>query len=959
MFSFLNHRDTSPQNEESGKNCREIRVFVSSTFSDMQSERDALVKTFNYLRTEASKRGVSVTMIDLRWGITEEESAQGKVIDICLKEINKARPFFIGIVGDKYGSVPPKKIAELVELKDYPGVASEILQGKSYTEIEMQYGVLDNPNRMDAFFYIKKTKEVDAGDQKKLDALKEIIRKQKKYPVYYYSNAAEIASQVRKDFVKLLNERFPEDGVLTFEEEEKKRQENYLESVLSFFVERKFLRDSLFPAIDEGKLILLYGPSGYGKTSAVARLIREFSERDNFQVSYYFTGAGGSNEDLTDVVSVLLGKRVGSESAERDISDAINVDARYHLIILDGLDSLNLNDIEKYGMQWISLLPDNYKVVVSADSGSGLCNYLLSLGGVTSIECPPLSMDEKKQFVVEYLIQARKKLEARHLDWIIEADITKSSSVLRVLLDELTSFGYYEKLDEKIVSLTRIGDEAEFYKTIIEKLKEEFRATGPIFQSLISTRCGLAEDEIAAICEIRPIDVSLLLGNCTSFVDRVGGRVRISNTAVRNFLERSFADNTSIDFMRRRILDFFYEQCRDYSISFSQYDSYKKNFLYDDTSRIILESAFQMYALGESEVLFQFISRPSIFEILFRSDRVLLRDSWKYLMDHGYKIESMVKGQNIEEIDMYLKPVVANDLGRFIMSDLNNPELSRSCYELCMSSFSEGFGISDSTRRKVKAANLNNLAIAAYRSGKHEFALTLFEESLAMKLNISDFGRVSGEVADAYSNLGRILKVLERFDEAISKYTEAVDILKTLHNAPHIDTADALYDLAYCYYRTDDDVNAYHTFSEAFKMYSILEGNNSRNVILSQFGMGRSLFYTSGWVDSLDVLNEVLEKSINVFGEKDETTAGIYYMLGRFWEKCYKVSKDDGSLESINKYLEQSAICYAHSGDEGDAQRMLDILNPMKEEDNNSSESDFDDLMNRFIESEKSGQCDE
>ena len=44
---------------------REIRVFVSSTFSDMQKERDSLVQTFNFLRTEASKRGVSVTMVDL------------------------------------------------------------------------------------------------------------------------------------------------------------------------------------------------------------------------------------------------------------------------------------------------------------------------------------------------------------------------------------------------------------------------------------------------------------------------------------------------------------------------------------------------------------------------------------------------------------------------------------------------------------------------------------------------------------------------------------------------------------------------------------------------------------------------------------------------------------------------------------------------------------------------------
>ena len=35
---------------------RQIRIFLSSTFSDMQEERDGLVKTFNSLKIEANKR---------------------------------------------------------------------------------------------------------------------------------------------------------------------------------------------------------------------------------------------------------------------------------------------------------------------------------------------------------------------------------------------------------------------------------------------------------------------------------------------------------------------------------------------------------------------------------------------------------------------------------------------------------------------------------------------------------------------------------------------------------------------------------------------------------------------------------------------------------------------------------------------------------------------------------------
>ena len=67
---------------------RQIRVFISSTFRDMQDERDELMrKTFPVLRRKAAERDVTLTELDLRWGITPEESQSGKVVEICLREI--------------------------------------------------------------------------------------------------------------------------------------------------------------------------------------------------------------------------------------------------------------------------------------------------------------------------------------------------------------------------------------------------------------------------------------------------------------------------------------------------------------------------------------------------------------------------------------------------------------------------------------------------------------------------------------------------------------------------------------------------------------------------------------------------------------------------------------------------------------------------------------------------------
>ncbi|MBU1171583.1 MAG: DUF4062 domain-containing protein, partial [Proteobacteria bacterium] len=138
---------------------REIRIFVSSTFRDMMTERDHLVKeVFPKLRKICQARGVELNEVDLRWGVTEEQAQQGKVIDICLREIDRCRPYFIGLLGERYGWIPEpseyekhKAIAE-----DFPWVKDDLDERRSITEMEIQYGVLRNPDmEARAFFYFR------------------------------------------------------------------------------------------------------------------------------------------------------------------------------------------------------------------------------------------------------------------------------------------------------------------------------------------------------------------------------------------------------------------------------------------------------------------------------------------------------------------------------------------------------------------------------------------------------------------------------------------------------------------------------------------------------------------------------------------------------------------------------------------------------------------------------------
>ena len=149
---------------------RVVRVFVSSTFRDMQEERDILVKkVFPELKKRCRERGVEFVEVDLRWGVTEAQAERGEVLPICLAEIENCRPYFIGLLGERYGWVPEDIDRELSEIHPWLDEHRE----KSVTELEMLHGVLNNPDMAErTFFYFRNPNHADSVDEKTRDDFK-------------------------------------------------------------------------------------------------------------------------------------------------------------------------------------------------------------------------------------------------------------------------------------------------------------------------------------------------------------------------------------------------------------------------------------------------------------------------------------------------------------------------------------------------------------------------------------------------------------------------------------------------------------------------------------------------------------------------------------------------------------------------------------------------------------------
>ena len=182
-------------------------IFISSTFQDMQQERDILQNSvLPRIRELAKQYGKNIDLCDLRWGVNSsgmsEEESTAKVLQVCFDEIDNARPFFIALLGDRYGWVPDSKVVENSTMGR--NIQTGDMLDKSVTEMEIIYGALKNADSSDVRFYFREIKNKRQGlflnpdipkhyicatsdDKKRMRTLKEKIKKQFPHQVRTYS----------------------------------------------------------------------------------------------------------------------------------------------------------------------------------------------------------------------------------------------------------------------------------------------------------------------------------------------------------------------------------------------------------------------------------------------------------------------------------------------------------------------------------------------------------------------------------------------------------------------------------------------------------------------------------------------------------------------------------------------------------------------------------------------------
>ncbi|MBI4641712.1 MAG: DUF4062 domain-containing protein, partial [Candidatus Tectomicrobia bacterium] len=283
---------------------RQIRVFVSSTFRDMHEERNYLVKhIFPKLRKLCEERGVTWGEVDLRWGINDEQKAEGKVLPICLEEIKRCKPYFIGLLGERYGWVPDNIPQELIDreswLKEHIGKT-----GKSVTELEILHGVLNNPEMAaHAFFYFRdpaylpdKQKDFategaeDTEKAGKLKGLKERIRKSG-FPVHEnYPNPKALGELVLKDLTLVIERLYPKGSAPEPLDRDAMEHDAFAQSRAKVYIGRKEYFDRLDEHVHgDGPPLVILGESGSGKSALLANWALQHRGKHSASLSHQKT----------------------------------------------------------------------------------------------------------------------------------------------------------------------------------------------------------------------------------------------------------------------------------------------------------------------------------------------------------------------------------------------------------------------------------------------------------------------------------------------------------------------------------------------------------------------------------------------------------------------------------------------------------------------------------------------
>ena len=503
---------------------RTVRVFLSSTFRDFGEERDLLVRqVFPALRARLKERFVELVDVDLRWGITAEQAERGEVLPICLTEIDRSRPYFIGMLGERYGWVPPPGALAPQLLARQPWLAQHA-GGTSVTELEILHGVLNNPALAGrAFFYFRsrdyaRTKAGDYLPASRDDRARQVRLKRRiqrsGFPVVRYDRPETLAARIEQDLWLWLDAQFPAGEVPTAAERAMRQHEAYAAPRRRLYLGAQDLLTAIDQALAQGEArILIEGASGGGKSALLANwAYRHGQVHPADRVLTHYLAASTDSADpqilvrrLLEFIRDTIGSSEEIPQAAEALFDSVgswlaqaSAWAQAHtarwVFLVDGLNGLRSGR----DLRWFPpFLPPQVHLIVSCLSGK-VRTALDRKGPWHTVHVQPLEGAQRRELLVNYLATFNKTLADDLIDRVLAHPLAGNPLFLRTLAEELRLFGVYEVLAQRLDHYLASASVEALFEQVLARAEEDFGAVAvsAVMRALWASRAGLREEEL-------------------------------------------------------------------------------------------------------------------------------------------------------------------------------------------------------------------------------------------------------------------------------------------------------------------------------------------------------------------------------------------------------------------------------------------------------------------------------
>ncbi len=869
----------------SAKN-REIRFFISSTFQDMMSERETLMKrVFPELRYYCIGRQISLTEVDLRWGITTEEAMQGKVIEYCMSEIDKSRPYFLCIIGNRYGWRPSKeeidKNAAIIER--YPWVAKDIENNLSITNMEVLYGALRKiAGRNNALFYLKRwentTTEPDE-DERSLNRLRGEILDNKEFEVKTYEDMQGLQAVVFADLKALIDREFPLEDTPTKLEKERLPHIAYARMKNSFFIEKQEIQSILMSYIrDGGNPLLLMGYIGEGLSASLSHFLIKYNEL--FPDEYIFFHFPAIGSDHCSIFSILgrlyreLHERFALSSeipgTEEELIEALpellaGIGAEKCLIIIDDVDKITCEE-GKSALSWLPhVFPPNIRIVFASHDREvaeecikrDFQTYTLS----------SMTKEEASQYIQEYLDVYCKKLDEGLERQIIAVNWLCKPQLLRSLLDELRVFGLHEGIEEQVHYYTSCGSPEAFYLSVLFRFELDYgyRLVKKVCSLISLSKEGLKENELLELNMVSRLEFTPLLNALSLQLEQYGGNLYFHNRYIGNAVrQRYLSDQAEVVHLRRIIISF----CEKAPHSVTS----------------LRELPYQYRELGLLKKLKSYLSDTIVFSSLYQSNMYELLTYWRTLKN-VYNINSVFK-------KAYKSTIFSCDADRvnYLMQAASFLCLNDShagalyFYQLLLASRGD----------HASTSELNSLIGTAYRKmSRYKKALQFLQDSLEdQKANCANS---SLHIINTYNEIAEIYTVRGEHKKALKNNMLALDCCNRLVGEEHRLTAITCREIGWAYEFLGDYQQALSYLHKAEKIFEMIYGKNHPEIIYCYHALAWVYDWLCNYREVIKYAGNAFKLSNQYFGTKHSLTGMSYKLiaLGKYRAGDYQGALED------------------------------------------------------------------